>query len=130
MPRARVSALLSLTFLSTLAACAHAPPSPPPGMASLIVKCCQLYDDGDSLICQPLTEDLRIQVDGQEAGTCRTWARDGKVLAAGPHKIEIDARSPPTREGECCLEQTVALTLLSGEVHTEEFRLNVIEYPD
>jgi hypothetical protein len=87
---------LALTLMSTLAACAHAPASAPPGMA----------------------------------GTCRTWARDGKVLAAGPHKIELDARSPPTREGECCLEQTVALTLLSGQVHTEEFRLNVIEYPD
>ena len=42
------------------------------------------------------------------------------------------APPPPgmAREGECCLEQELALTLLSGEVHTEEFRLNVIEYPD
>lgn len=125
--RALPLALLSLTFGLT---CAHAPPPPPAGMASLIVKCCQLYDDGDSLVCQPLADDLRIQIDGRDAGTCRGWARDGKILAAGPHKIAIDARSPPTREGECCLEQEVALTLLSGEVHTEEFRLNVIEYPD
>jgi hypothetical protein len=124
---ARPLALLSVTFLVT---CAHAPPPPPPGMASLIIKCCQLVDDGDSLICQPLTEDLRIQVDGQEAGTCRKWARDGKMLPAGPHKIAIDSPSPPTREGECCLEQEVSLTLPSGQVHTEEFRLNRIEYPD
>ena len=123
MPRA-----LSLALL-LLAACAP-PASLPPWSARLIVKCCQLVDTGEHLMCLPLNHDLRVQIDDQDAGTCLRWPNAGVVVASGNHKIGVHPLVPLGEDGGCCQDEEVLLDLAAGETHTEDFRLNVLDYPD
>jgi hypothetical protein len=123
MPRAHLLAL------ALLVACAH-PAQLPPWSARLIIKCCQLVDTGDHLMCQPLTDDLRVQIDDQDAGTCLQWPRAGQILASGNHKIGVHPVAPLGEDGDCCQEEEVTVDLAAGETHTEDFRLNILRYPD
>jgi hypothetical protein len=120
---------VAILFLPLLAMCGHAPPLPP-GMARLIVKCCELTNTGDHLVCLPLTSDLRVEVDDREVGTCLDWPRGGTVIPAGDHKIAVRPIVPLSEYIDCCLEEEVSVAIAAGEVHVEDFRLNVLRYPD
>ena len=127
-PTARLFSV-ALLALTLLASCAGVP-ALPPGTARLIVTCCELLNDGDHVTCETLDHDLPVRIDDRDAGTCLTWPTGGTIIAAGGHKIAVQSRLPLGEQGDCCQDEAVTLAIAAGETHTEDFRLNVLDYPD
>jgi hypothetical protein len=128
--------LLAFPALLVLSTCAHELPIPPPGMARLIVVCCELVDeDGGAshLDCAPKREidGSAVWVDGEERGTCASSRRNGAVLSTGRHVIQIKVSlEEPLQAGGCCVDAGAYVTVRSGEVHQQEIGLKRLRPAD
>ena len=124
----RVALVLSLSFLTT---CASTAPAPPEGMARLVVRCCQLVGGTpEAPDCRPnrRLDHATVIVDGAERGTCANWRGKGAIFATGRHVIQV--RVPldgPLEEGECCVDAGAYVTLHAGDVITQQVGLKAMK---
>jgi hypothetical protein len=131
MIRPAVTAAAALLLLS---ACGHSPPSPPDGMARLVVKCCALVGGTpEQPDCRPnpALKKAAVYIDGEERGTCANWGRDGAILAVGRHVIQVKVPlDQPLEEGECCVDAGSYVMLRAGQILTQHVGLKPLPSSD
>jgi hypothetical protein len=127
-----VAAALFLA-LPLLASCG-APPSPPEGMARLIVQCCELVGGTPAQPdCRPnpRLKKAAVYIDGEERGTCANWSRNGAILAVGRHVIQVKVPlDEPLEEGECCVDAGSYVMLRAGQILTQQVGLKRLPSAD
>jgi hypothetical protein len=126
----RLHTILAALLPLLLTTCAHRIPGPPTGMARLILDCCWIPDaparsplpeSAAEPVCKQRLPSARVRLDGVEAGVCMDWARSGKLVQPGGHRIDVEATSSMGNECESgCEGGTSAYVILrEGEVQTK-----------